>query len=90
MHTSGAKRTKKRGRLWPLIVLLVVVDLAVIIYGIRQLPRPNRNTLALGEMTGLSGSLDIAIHPPIELDEKPKAEVLKLRKEAVYRYPDLV
>jgi len=90
MHTGSAKRKKKRGRLWPVIVLLVVVDLAVVIYGIRQLPRPNRNALALGEITGLSGSLDIEIHLPTELDEKSKAEVFELREEAVYRYPDLI
>ncbi|MBI3593062.1 MAG: hypothetical protein HY099_06250, partial [Nitrospirae bacterium] len=34
--------------------------------------------------------LDIELQPITELDFKSKAEVLKLRTEAVYRYPQLV
>ncbi len=74
---------------WPVVITLAFVAVCLIGYWIIQLPPPNRNALAIRDAAKVA-TIDIPIRPPVELDFKSKAEVLKLREEAVYRYPDLL
>lgn len=85
-----SKRTTRRaGCLWYIIITLVAVTLGIAVYAIIHQPRPNRNALAIGELA-TSPSLEMEIHPPVELNYLSKAEVLALRTEEVYRYPELL
>jgi hypothetical protein len=51
---------------------------------------PNRNKLALGEKSTITEVLYIDLQPAEELDFESKAEVLKLRRNAVMRHPELL
>ena len=63
--------------------------LALTILWVLRSPAPNRNQLALGPQAK-SAPLDIPLQAPTEFDFVTKAEVLRLRTEAVRRYPDLL
>ncbi len=53
-------------------------------------PEPNHNALLLGAASPIDGAYAIPLNLPIELDGKTKAEVLRLRAEAVRRHPKLI
>jgi len=59
------------------------------VYFILQLPEPNRNQLALGD-TALGSVVDIGLRPPVEFDFKTRADVLRLREEAVRQHVELI
>lgn len=72
-----------------LILILGLVAVVALISRIPSQPRPNENSLNIGS-TAPSPELDIFIRPPIEFDFMKKEEVLQLRREAVYWYPELI
>lgn len=80
-----------RGRvnLWPIVWGLVVIVTCLSVYFILQLPAPNRNQLALGEGAP-ADVVEIQIQPPVELDFKTRADVLRLRVEAVRQHVELM
>lgn len=75
--------------LWPAIAALACLAVALIVYWFLQQPPPNRNTLAIGPQA-TAERVAIELQAPQELDSKSKAEVLELRTEAVWRYPELL
>jgi hypothetical protein len=79
----------RRYSLWPVIITLALVASALFVYGFLQQPRPNRNALAIGEQANVE-YLDIVPQQLIDLDFMSKSQVLKLRTEAVYGYPQLI
>lgn len=86
MSTASVRRISLR---WALILLIAAVCLFITGIMMLRLPRPNRNMLAIGS-TAASTELAIPIRPPAELDYLSKAEVLRMRTEAVQQYPDLL
>ena len=86
---SSQQRPRRSVGLW--LVIVALAGLAVSLLGLWYLlqPAPNRNTLTIGSAAREAG-IDIAIQPAIELDFMSKAEVLKLRVEAVQKYPGLI
>lgn len=51
--------------------------------------RQNSNMLAIGNLAKID-EIDIELHPAKEMDFMTKADVLNLRKDAVYNYPELI
>ena len=72
-----------------LILALAFFGLLLIFLLLNARPDPNLNSLAIGELAK-ANDLEIVIRPPVELDFKTKAEVLQLRRDAVYWYPSLL
>jgi hypothetical protein len=75
--------------LWFIIGILTFWVSFLTTLWVMRLPAPNRNQLAIGEQATLD-AVEIALQPPVELDFASKAEVLRLRTEAVLKYPDLL
>jgi hypothetical protein len=72
-----------------LILLVGLVAAVLIVPRLTNTTQSNENSLNLGAMVP-STEVDIVIRPPIDFDLMTKAEVLQLRREAVYWYPDLI
>jgi hypothetical protein len=90
MTTSTTARRRQVGcNLWPIIAVLTCLVALLTALFIIRLPAPNRNQLAIGGRATLE-TLDIPLQPPEELDFLSKAEVLRLRTEAVMSQPDLM
>lgn len=53
------------------------------------LAQAGSNRLAIGPQASVE-VLDITLQPPMELDNLPSAEILRLRQEAIARYPALL
>lgn len=79
-------------RSWPLLIFfLPAVGLCLI--GMWLVRRPasisNNNALAIGDLAKVE-SISVMVRAPVELDNLTKADVLALRIEEVYRYPELL
>src|SRR5688572_26979992 len=68
---------------------LAACAVCLVAFWVIRLPKPNRNTLAMGAAAKVA-NLDLTIQAPAELDFLSKADVLNLRKDAILRYPDLI
>src|SRR5574341_1634331 len=86
-----ARTTTAKGRrgLWPVVIVLACLAVSLIGFWYWLQPAPNRNALAIGSSARRAG-IDIAIQPTVELDFMSKDDVLKLRVEAVKKYPELI
>jgi hypothetical protein len=82
--------SKRVGRIRLVIVVLVVLNLIAIGSWLYLRPRPNKNALAIGANATITRPVDIAIVPPVELDYQSRRDVLAMRSEAVYHYPELI
>ena len=89
MSTILPRADTRKASLWPVIFALAVLAAILEAIVLVTAPRPNPNTLAIGRGSKVD-SLDVAIHEPIELDFKSKAEVLQIRSDAVQKYPQLL
>lgn len=74
--------------LWPVILGLVCLVASLLFLWWVRFP-PNQNQLALGDRAKLE-TLDLPLQAPTELDFATKAEVFRLRTEAVLKHPDLI
>jgi hypothetical protein len=71
------------------VIVLAATSVQLCIRAVKRLPNPNHNTLAIGEEARLA-EVEVQLNPAVELDWMTRADVLDLRREAVYRYPDLI
>jgi len=88
-YLRGIRDIKSWG--W-LIFFLPVMGLCLIgLWLVRQPENvnDNNNTLAIGDLAKVE-TINLTIKPPIDLDTLTKEEVLNLRVEEVYRYPELL
>ncbi len=79
-------------RSWGLLIfVLPAVGLCLIGMWLVRQPKnvDNNNALAIGDRAKVE-SISVMIQPPIELDTLTKEEVLGLRNQEVYRYPELL
>lgn len=86
-HTPARSHRASFG-LWPVILGLACLAASLMFLWWVRFP-PNRNQLALGERAKLD-AIDIPLQAPLELDFATKAEVLRLRTEAVLSQPELI
>jgi hypothetical protein len=90
MGTRGRSQVSWWARvLWLVVIVSVAASVLLCIHAFKRLPNPAHNTLAIGEDARLA-ELEVELYPAIELDWMTRADVLELRREAVYRYPDLI
>lgn len=87
----GQRRVVSTGKR---IARLIIGFLLILIFALGGIwlyiqPRPNNNTLAIGELAQ-TDSVTVEIVPSIELDFMSKAEVFELRENAVQQYPMLI
>ena len=75
--------------LWALIIGIGLVAIILLLFLVSRKPEPNLNSLAIGEK-GILEEIDLVIRSPLEFDYKSRDEILQLRREAVYWYPDLL
>jgi ribosomal protein L40E len=79
-------------RSWGLLIFILPA-LGLCLIGMWLVREPenveNNNVLAIGERAKVE-FISVKIKPPIELDTLTKEDVLELRKEEVYRYPELL
>jgi len=92
---------KARLRLLALAIILLLAVLAIGLVAIRSLilggatvlpawlTQAGSNRLAIGAQAAVE-ALDLTLQPPMELDNLPSAEILRLRQEATARYPALL
>jgi hypothetical protein len=88
-YVAGIRNFKSWGLL---VFVLPAIGLCLIGMWLVRPPaqkEENKNALAIGERAKVE-SIDVTIHPPIELDTLTKEEVLELRIGEVYRYPELL
>ena len=83
------KTSLRKPGLWLVVIALACLAVVLVALWVVRSPAPNRNQLALGPQAKLA-ALDIPLQTPTEFDFMTKAEVLRLRMEAVRRYPDLL
>jgi hypothetical protein len=80
-------------RTWAVVLIFILpaVGLCLLVYSIlqREPASKNLNQLAIGDI-GKVESVNLQIQSPIELDSMTKEQVLQLRRDEVYRYPEIV
>ncbi len=70
--------------------LLAIGGLALLAIVIAWRARPGRNELAIGPEARDAQPVDVALQPPLELDDRSAAAILHLRRQAVGLDPQLV
>jgi hypothetical protein len=95
LHLQHMTKGQSGIALW-LAMLILLLSMVLLGYSLKQskerLPvrsQSHNNALAIDSLAS-EEMLDIELQPVVELDFKSKEEVLKLRTEAVYRYPQLI
>jgi hypothetical protein len=86
---SSSTTNNLRFILLALILLLGLIAAVLLVPRLLSKPPPNDNALNLGQAAP-SSEIDLVIRPPIDFDFMTKDQVLQLRSEAVYWYPDLI
>lgn len=88
---SVALNKRRTGSLWLAIGLVAIFSLVLSSAAllVAWLTQAGSNRLGIGPQASVD-VLDIALQPPMELDNLPSAEILRLRQEAIARYPALL
>lgn len=95
MPVTPVERSTRRTN-WPRLAMLVALC-AILLGNLergafpgRILPSVNHNRLLIGDRARIRGPYEVLLHRPVELDFMSRADVLRVRRDAVAQHPSII